>query len=75
MQKIFEDLDFISKIQKNEKPNFSDKTLIKMDEWFATLKRRWKSEQGEKGGRRYYSESMGGRQRCAVHRRGGLLRC
>ena len=46
---IFKDLDFIAKIPKEAKPNFSDKTFTLSNEWFPTLKRRWKHEQGEKG--------------------------
>ena len=46
---IIEDLVFISKIPAKAKPNFSDKSYTLSDEWFSTLKRRYKSEKGEKG--------------------------
>lgn len=49
LKSLVEDLSFIGKIKKNEKPCFSDKTCISTSEWFSTIKRRWKSEVGEKG--------------------------
>lgn len=49
LQEILNDLDFISTIPKNAKPNFSDKTYTSTNEWFSTIKRRYKYERGEKG--------------------------
>lgn len=49
LKEIFDDLEFISKIPKNAKPNFSDKTFTCTNEWFSTIKRRYKYERGEKG--------------------------
>jgi hypothetical protein len=46
---FIEDLVFISNIPMNCKPNFSDKSYTSKDEWFSTIKRRYKSEKGEKG--------------------------
>jgi hypothetical protein len=39
---------FIGKIQKGNKPCFSDKTVIDSNAWFVTWRRRIKGEQGEK---------------------------
>lgn len=49
LNKILEDLEFLKIIPKGYKPNFSDKTLTSTNEWFSTIKRRYKSEKGEKG--------------------------
>ena len=49
LSKILEDLEFLQIIPKGCKPNFSDKTLTSTNEWFSTIKRRYKSEKGEKG--------------------------
>ena len=46
---ITEDLIFISKIPGKSKPNFSDRSFTSTDEWFSTIKRRYKAEKGEKG--------------------------
>ena len=46
---IIEDLNFIENIPKNAKPNFSDRTFTTTNEWFSTLKRRYKYERGERG--------------------------
>lgn len=46
---VIQDLEFISRIPKNSKPNFSDKTYISKDVWFSTFRRRLKYERGEKG--------------------------
>ena len=46
---IFEDWKFIANIPKGAKPCFYDKSLIYINEWFPTLRRRWKGEKGEKG--------------------------
>lgn len=48
-ESIFTDWEFISKIPKDMKPCFSDKTLIGCNEWFSTFKRRYKGEKGERG--------------------------
>jgi hypothetical protein len=49
MLNILEDWDFISKINKGVKPCFYDKSLIGMNDWFVTFRRRYKGEKGEKG--------------------------
>lgn len=49
LKEILDDLEFISKVPKNAKPNFSDKTFTSTNEWFSTIKRRYKYERGEKG--------------------------
>ena len=49
LKEIYQDLEFIGKIPKNAKPNFSDRTWTATTEWFSTLKRRYKYERGEKG--------------------------
>ena len=49
LKDLLDDLEFISSIPKNAKPNFSDKTFTYTNEWFSTFKRRYKSERGEKG--------------------------
>lgn len=49
LKEILDDLEFISKVPKNAKPNFSDKTFTCTNEWFSTIKRRYKYERGEKG--------------------------
>ena len=49
LKEIYEDLEFISKIPKNCKPNFSDKSYTSTSEWFSIWKRRYKYEKGEKG--------------------------
>jgi hypothetical protein len=49
LKEILEDLEFISKVPKNAKPNFSDKSFTSTSEWFSTIKRRYKYEKGEKG--------------------------
>jgi hypothetical protein len=46
---IFDDWKFIAGIPKGAKPCFYDKSLIYINEWFPTLRRRWKGEKGEKG--------------------------
>jgi len=46
---ILKELEFISEIQEKYKPCFSDKSSIKSDAWFATIRRRMKGEKGEKG--------------------------
>lgn len=46
---IFEDWKFIANVPKGAKPCFYDKSLIYINEWFPTLRRRWKGEKGEKG--------------------------
>lgn len=46
---IFNDWKFIGNIPKGAKPCFYDKSLIYINEWFPTLRRRWKGEKGEKG--------------------------
>ncbi len=47
--KLLLEWNFIKNIPKGMKPCFYDKTLISANEWFVTLKRRWKGEVGEKG--------------------------
>ena len=49
LKEIITDLEFISKIPKGYKPNFSDKSLVDTADWFSTIKRRYKGEQGERG--------------------------
>lgn len=49
LKEILEDLQFIANIPKNAKPNFSDKSFTSTNEWFSTIKRRYKYERGEKG--------------------------
>ena len=49
LKEFLDDLEFISRIPKDAKPNFSDKTFTYTHEWFATFRRRYKSERGEKG--------------------------
>ena len=49
LKEILDDLEFISKVPKNAKPNFSDKIFTSTNEWFSTIKRRYKYERGEKG--------------------------
>ena len=46
---IFDEWKFISGIPKGTKPCFYDKSLVSINEWFVTFKRRWKGEKGEKG--------------------------
>lgn len=46
---IYKEWEFIGIIPKNSKPCFNDKTFTTPDEWFATIKRRYKGEKGEKG--------------------------
>lgn len=46
---LFEDWEFISNIPLNVKPCFYDKTYTYLNEWFVTLKRRYKGEKAEKG--------------------------
>lgn len=46
---LFRDWEFISDIPENVKPCFYDKTYNYSNEWFVTLKRRYKGEKGEKG--------------------------
>jgi hypothetical protein len=46
---FFEDWKFIANIPKGAKPCYYDKSLIYINEWFPTLRRRWKGEKGEKG--------------------------
>ena len=46
---IFDDWKFIANVPKGAKPCFYDKSLIYINEWFPTLRRRWKGEKGEKG--------------------------
>ena len=49
LKDILTDLEFLSTISKNVKPNFSDKSFTSTSEWFSTLKRRYKNEKGERG--------------------------
>lgn len=49
METLYKDWEFISNIPKNAKPCFNDKTMVNMNEWFVTLKRRYKGEIAEKG--------------------------
>lgn len=49
INRLIEDLEFISNIPKNAKPCFASKSLIYTDEWFATIRRRLNGEKGEKG--------------------------
>ena len=49
LNEILEDLEFLINIPKGAKPNFSDKSFTSTNEWFSTIKRRYKSEKGEKG--------------------------
>ena len=49
LNEILEDLQFLENIPKGAKPNFSDKSFTSTNEWFSTIKRRYKSEKGEKG--------------------------
>ena len=49
LEDLLEDLEFISNIPPNAKPNFSDKTYTSTSEWFSTFKRRYKNEKGEYG--------------------------
>ena len=49
LKEFLDDLEFIAKIPKNSKPNFSDKTYTSTNEWFSTIRRRYKYERGEKG--------------------------
>jgi hypothetical protein len=46
---FYEDWNFIALIPKGAKPCFYDKTLVHVNEWFVTFKRRLKGEKGEKG--------------------------
>ncbi len=46
---IFDEWKFIAGIPKGTKPCFYDKSLVSINEWFVTFKRRWKGEKGEKG--------------------------
>ena len=46
---MFDDWKFIAGIPKGTKPCFYDKSLVYINEWFVTFKRRWKGEKGEKG--------------------------
>ena len=46
---IYKEWEFIGIIPKNSKPCFNDKSFTNLDEWFATIKRRYKGEKGEKG--------------------------
>lgn len=49
LKDILDNLEFISNVPPNAKPNFSDKSYTFTTEWFSTLKRRYKNEKGEKG--------------------------
>lgn len=44
-----EEWKFIGTIPKGTKPCYYDKSLVYLNEWFVTWKRRWKGEKGEKG--------------------------
>ena len=44
-----DELAFVSSIPPKAKPCFRDKSLIFSNEWFCTLRRRWKGEKGEDG--------------------------
>jgi len=46
---IYKEWEFIGNIPKNVKPCFNDKSFINTDEWFVTLRRRYKGEKAEKG--------------------------
>ena len=46
---VKEDWEFIGNIPKGAKPCFYDKSLVHINEWFVTFKRRMKGEKGEKG--------------------------
>lgn len=46
---LFTEWEFISNISENIKPCFHDKTYTHSNEWFVTLKRRYKGEKGEYG--------------------------
>ena len=46
---VSKEWEFIASIPKDAKPCFNDKTFVKTDEWFVTLKRRYKGEKAEKG--------------------------
>ncbi len=46
---LYKDWDFIKSIPVNVKPCFQDKSLVYVNEWFVTIKRRWKGEKGELG--------------------------
>lgn len=49
LKNLLIDWEFVKSIKKCEKPCFSDKTFVNMNEWFATWKRRRKGEIGENG--------------------------
>jgi len=46
---IYSEWEFIASIPKDVKPCFRDKTFISVNEWFGTIKRRYKGEKGENG--------------------------
>jgi predicted RNA-binding protein with EMAP domain len=46
---VYKEWEFISNIPENSKPCFNDKTFTNLDEWFVTIRRRYKGEKGEKG--------------------------
>jgi len=43
------DLEFISKIEENQKPLYNTKNTIAKNAWFVTIRRRFAEEKGEKG--------------------------
>lgn len=49
LNNLLEDWEFIKSIKKYDKPCFSDKSFVNVNEWFATWKRRRKGEMGERG--------------------------
>lgn len=49
MESVLKEWEFIGQIPIGSKPCFYSKTLMRVDEWFLTVRRRWSGEKGEKG--------------------------
>ena len=49
LKEYIKTFDFISTLNKGDKPCFNDNSIIDIDAWFVTFRRRLKGERGEHG--------------------------